>query len=189
MIGNDIVDLKTISTKWQRPGFLDKVFTSQEQDLIYNSDNRHRTVWRLWSMKEAAYKNYLQHNHTRFFNPKRLKCTIINKMQGIVSIDEMRFYTNSESSEDYIHTVATINRSLPETIQIFQSIDTDQKSQSTAIKEQLILKLSRKTGLCKDHLSVEKLVNGTPVIYYNSKRMDVSFSLSHCGRFAGYTIY
>lgn len=189
MIGNDIVDLKTISTSWQRPGFLEKVFTSHEQALIYNSGNRHRTVWRLWSMKEAAYKNYLQHNHTRFFNPKRLRCHIINEIQGSVSIDKMHFFTNSDASEEYIHTIATIHKYLPESIQIFQSIDTDQKRQSTSLKEQLISSLSRKIGLPKDLLSLEKMDNGTPRIIYNSKKMDVSFSLSHCGRFAGYTIY
>ena len=35
MIGNDIVDLKQAAkdSNWQRPRFLDKVFTKHEQDL------------------------------------------------------------------------------------------------------------------------------------------------------------
>ena len=39
MIGNDIVDITEAKQKsnWQRPRFLDKLFTVQEQQLIQNA--------------------------------------------------------------------------------------------------------------------------------------------------------
>ena len=62
MIGNDIVDLKlaSIQSNWQRKGFLNKVFTKKEQTLILNASNSFEMVWLLWSIKESAYKVYIQ---------------------------------------------------------------------------------------------------------------------------------
>lgn len=81
MIGNDLVDLKLAAkqSNWQRKGFLDKLFTPIEQGYILNSDNPFETVWLLWSMKESAYKVYLQMHNDRFFAPKKLMCHLISK--------------------------------------------------------------------------------------------------------------
>ncbi|MFT4791790.1 MAG: phosphopantetheinyl transferase (holo-ACP synthase), partial [Arcticibacterium sp.] len=58
MIGNDVVDLKVaaLESNWMRLGFLDKVFSEEEQEVILNSENKSQMVWLFWSMKEAAYK-------------------------------------------------------------------------------------------------------------------------------------
>lgn len=79
MIGNDLVDLKLAAkqSNWQRKGFLDKLFTPKEQGCILNSSNPFETVWLLWSMKESAYKAYLQTHNERFFAPKKLACNLI----------------------------------------------------------------------------------------------------------------
>ena len=49
MIGNDIVDLDLAQKKsnWRRKGFLNKIFTLQEQSLIHNDFNPERMVWNL----------------------------------------------------------------------------------------------------------------------------------------------
>ena len=41
MIGNDIIDLAFArkESNWQRPGFLNKIFTPDEQWLIANAKN------------------------------------------------------------------------------------------------------------------------------------------------------
>ena len=64
MIGTDIIDIVEAkkTSNWERPRFLEKLFTSNEQQLIHNSENKFVMVWRLWSMKEAAYKLYIQLN-------------------------------------------------------------------------------------------------------------------------------
>ena len=74
MIGNDIIDLSAakLESNWQRRGFLEKQFTKNEQRQILSAQNSFVCVWRIWSMKEAAYKIYTQQNELRFFAPKKL---------------------------------------------------------------------------------------------------------------------
>ena len=52
MIGNDIVDLQLAKTEsnWQRKGFLDKIFTINEQLIIKNSKNPEITIWNLFNI-------------------------------------------------------------------------------------------------------------------------------------------
>ena len=76
MIGNDIVDL-ALSQKesnWKRKGFLDKIFTRNEQLLILNAKNPDVMVWNLWSRKEAAYKIYNRQTKVRGYFPLQLEC-------------------------------------------------------------------------------------------------------------------
>jgi phosphopantetheine--protein transferase-like protein len=188
MIGNDIVDLKTISAKWQCHRFLNKVFTSEEQQHIKEARDKHLLVWRLWSMKEAAYKNYLQHYSTRFFNPKRITCQIINDAKGLATIDGVTSFTYSAKTNDYVHTIATFADDVPEIIKIYRTSRTDRQTQSAFIKDKLIKSISNKTGMMNDQLSIKKSPIGVPLIYFKSKPLNVAFSLSHCGRFGGYAI-
>jgi len=68
MVGNDIIDLGETrrSTNWERPGFVQKIFTPKEQGFINASADPFSIVWRLWSMKESAYKVFLQTGVDRF---------------------------------------------------------------------------------------------------------------------------
>lgn len=56
-IGNDVVDLSQLETrdKWRDARFVARVFAPPEQRLIANEQSD-RTLWTLWSAKEAAYK-------------------------------------------------------------------------------------------------------------------------------------
>ena len=74
MVGNDIVDLYEASqaSNWQRPRFLDKLFSEQEQAYINSAENAFTMVWQLWSMKEATYKAHQR----RFSIPRKY---IMNK--------------------------------------------------------------------------------------------------------------
>ena len=49
MVGNDIVDLNEASraSNWQRPRFLDKLFSEQEQAYINSAEKAFKMVWRL----------------------------------------------------------------------------------------------------------------------------------------------
>ncbi len=50
MIGNDIIDLNLIraQSNWQREGFLQKLFSEEEQTLIQNSQDPELNVWLLY---------------------------------------------------------------------------------------------------------------------------------------------
>ena len=84
MIGNDVIDLSLAKTEsnWQRKGFLKKLFSNDEQQLILEASNSFEMVWRLWSMKEAAYKIFTQQHNMRFFAPKKFECKLTARLQG-----------------------------------------------------------------------------------------------------------
>ena len=60
MIGNDIVDLKKAKTDSNifRPRYMHKVLSQNEQNLVLSSPNPEEEFWRLWTMKEIAYKPF-----------------------------------------------------------------------------------------------------------------------------------
>lgn len=115
MIGNDIVDLALArkESNWKRQGFLDKLFTVQEQMMISKSNNPEITVWNLWSRKEAAYKIYNRQTQIRAFIPLQFECfdseTKDGFLYGKVICYDTIYYTKTEVTSDYIETNAVLN--------------------------------------------------------------------------------
>ncbi|MEM0543609.1 4'-phosphopantetheinyl transferase superfamily protein [Flavobacterium sp. j3] len=114
MIGNDIVDLKLAhqESNWQRKGFLAKLFTAHEQQLILSSCTPESMVWNLWSRKEAAYKIYNRLSGQRVFNPKSFEC-----MDNKVCFYNTIFYTQTQVTSDFVYTIAATCTSNFDTIQ------------------------------------------------------------------------
>ena len=108
MIGNDIVDLELSKkeSNWQRKGFLDKIFTENEQSLIQNAKNQEIMVWNLWTRKEAAYKIFVQETKITGYFPQKIVCEFIDENEGFVSIANHKYYTKTKLKPEYIHTVA-----------------------------------------------------------------------------------
>ena len=79
-IGNDIVDLELAKAQnnWKRKGFLEKLFTKKEQEKIINSNNPFLTIWLFWSMKEAAYKCYVQEFKIQILKYPSFYCSLLN---------------------------------------------------------------------------------------------------------------
>ncbi len=75
MIGNDIVDLQFArkESNWQRPRFLEKIFTEEERHFIHTANDKEVAVWLLWSGKESVYKIIARLEKRRFFAPKKIK--------------------------------------------------------------------------------------------------------------------
>ena len=113
MIGNDVVDisLSRKESNWQRRGFMDKLFTIQEQQLIANHPDPEIMVWTLWSMKEAAYKIFNRQTGVRGFIPKQLVCTINNDNINTVTIYGNLYYSKTIIEDNCIYTVTTIEES------------------------------------------------------------------------------
>ena len=122
MIGNDIVDLQLARTQsnWQRTRFVEKIFTNEEQDYIRQSENSELEVWKLWTIKESAYKIYNRETGIRGFFPWKLECEIEgfrdNKFVGKVSIDAKVYFTETIQDGDFIYTVAANSLQLIEKI-------------------------------------------------------------------------
>lgn len=108
MIGNDIVDLDLAKNEsnWKRKGFLNKIFTFQEQAIIHNNTNPELMVWNLWSRKEAAYKIYNRETGISGYFPSRLQCHNVNEISGTVTIDDFVFHTQTQITDAYIYSIA-----------------------------------------------------------------------------------
>ena len=188
MIGNDIVDIEEARQKsnWQRPRFLEKLFTLKEQQLIYNSDNSFLMVWRLWSMKEAAYKLYTQLQPSRFYNPKKFECEI-NYSDGKVRYRDFLCYVKTKITSQYIlsesHLVATKLHS--ECIKIWHS---SPKTQSENIRAILLSKVSEKCNILQQDMRIVKSEFGVPSVYNKSKKLNIGVSISHHGNYGAYAI-
>lgn len=155
MIGNDVVDLALAQkeSNWKRRGFLDKIFTKDEQLLISKSENPEVMVWNLWSRKEAAYKIYNRQTGIRGFIPLQLECFYENAILGTVFINGNRYFTKTTISNDAMHTIAVTKTELFEQIKL----------------------VTPKTKIDK--------INGIPFVFEsNNKRMNPA-SISHHGRF------
>lgn len=159
MIGNDIVDLALArkESNWKRTGFLDKIFSKREQLMILNAPIPEDKVWNLWSRKEATYKIYNRKTGIRAYIPLQLECYDLNIFNGIqygrVVCNGIIYFTKTEVSKDYIHTIAVTKIDDFNSLQDLESTTTIQK------------------------------INGIPNWIYNNKSVFKPVSISHHGRF------
>ncbi|MGB0390498.1 MAG: 4'-phosphopantetheinyl transferase family protein [Salibacteraceae bacterium] len=186
-IGNDIVDLNFAAreSNWQRKGFLEKVFTYEEQNAIHNSNKPFELVWRLWSMKESAYKLYVQVKNERFFNPKSLICSILSDSQGTVKIGTRVFQTNTEYDKHYILTTALIDKSTKCISQHFNLITSTQSEQTHSFLLQFVAKQKQ---MELNYLTIQKTAINTPQLYYKNEPLPFGVSLTHHGNWGAFSI-
>ncbi|MBW1298393.1 4'-phosphopantetheinyl transferase family protein [Aquimarina litoralis] len=178
MIGNDVVDLKLASgqSNWRRKGWLQKVFTTSEQDIIASSLDPNFKVWKLWSMKEAAYKAHQR----RFsippkYNPWDFVCS-----DDDVCVDTMSYKTLSVATKGYIHTVSYLDK--PNFVsKVF-------KNGSLTYKNQLLQYISEVKRVDSSKISLQKNDLGIPVIYINNSETDIIVSFSSHGLFSSYAV-
>ncbi len=180
MIGNDIIDLSLAKTQsnLQRKGFLEKLFSSNEQQLILNAPNSFEMVWRLWSMKEAAYKIYTQQHSIRFFAPKKFECKLTQEFHGKICFKEQNFYSSSIINKDYIFTIANLKN---EERSYSEIMSPDQ------INRKIKNKLNDLTGLNISAIEQKKSINGAPSYHYKKNLLTSSCSISHHGKYGAYS--
>lgn len=159
MIGNDIVDLALArkESNCKRNGFLDKIFTKKEQRLISNAEDQEVMVWNLWSRKEAAYKIYNRKTQIRGYFPLQLECFELEIIDGIffgkVVIKNLIYFTKTEITAQFVHTIAVEN------VQDFDTIKT-----------------------LEDRKNIQKN-NGIPSYFEKDNSVLIPISISHHGRF------
>ena len=189
MIGNDIVDLKLAEkqSNWRRKGFLEKVFSANEQAMIFSALEPDLMVWKLWSMKESAYKARLRVQKRIKINPKDFDCQILNDQHGIVHCGTKMYHTRSEMNDDFVHTQA---RSKEIDTSLFSKvIDIDQRFlPSKKLYHALISFIAFHINCDNRDLLIEKNSLGIPELYKTGKKMLVLCSLSHHGRYGSYVI-
>ena len=189
MIGNDIVDLNlaSIQSNWQRKGFLDKVFTEDEQEFIMSSKIPDKIVWLFWTMKESAYKVYVQQYQNRFFTPNKIKCQLTSKTEGLVHINNEEYITKSKFDTDYIYTTALIEKDKKVLSNFFRITDEPFSFQNKEYYNQLIFKVSKKFNIPSQEINIIKNEAGVPKLYQNDNQLKISISFSHHGKYGAYT--
>lgn len=190
MIGNDIVDLKkaSLESNWKRKGYLNKLFSKKEQYHVYSSDNAHQTVWRLWSMKESAYKIYAKESQKRIFNPRSFQCDILNDSEGKVTIQNKSYFTTSHLKENYLHTTSVLSTGKRIVTHCFTTNTKDCSMVSHICHENVKAIIANQQNVDQDKLIIKKDSIGAPYLYYNNKLLEVSFSIAHHGNYGAFVI-
>ena len=189
MIGNDIVDLNLAKkqSNWKRKGFLEKVYSSNEQAMILASSAPDILVWRLWSMKESAYKARIRVHKCVQLNPKTFNCQILSEEKGIVKCKGEIYHTVSEINEDFVYTQAHEEKF--DSILFSKVVSVNQNLLSS---EQLYNAMISSAALrmdCEESDVVIKKNNlGIPELYRMEKKISQLCSLSHHGRYGSFVL-
>ncbi|GAB2594757.1 4'-phosphopantetheinyl transferase family protein [Spirosoma areae] len=198
MIGNDIVDLAQAKqdSNWRRPGFLDKLFTVHEQQLIRsNTTNPDRMVWLLWSMKESAYKMAIRQGGKRIFAPLKLACQLNASPDGEVMgtvVCTNVYQTKSVITDAYIASLAYSSGVSPafcQQIVLFDNVTYVHQHQAMLmhIKQHCAARFS----LPEQAITIQKNVAGVPSLCIqpvSGQRVSLPLSLSHHGHYGAYVI-
>lgn len=185
MVGNDIVDIIEAhkASNWQRPRFLSKIFTDKEQVYVLSSNNAFEMIWRLWTMKEAAYKVYTQIHNTRFYNPKGFECTI-NGLKGEVNYKDFKCFLETELNSNYILSEARLSPGNFSS-NIIELKGNDDIERSVHLKTILLSRLNQNTT---DSNKIELEYNdlGIPSVTINNTTKAIS--LTHHGRYGAFAM-
>jgi len=186
MIGNDIVDisLAAVQSNWRRQGFLDKLFSTTEIDLILNDEHPELMVWKLWSMKESAYKADFRLRKIRKFNPKQLVCNLLDSRLGEVCIGASSYKTITASNSLFIHSIAVMNKFSG---QFSHKVHKHKTLMDTKQLNGLLLRQVALSTNCEaEELLLRKTGGAIPELYRNKSKLETICSMSHHGNYGAY---
>lgn len=189
MIGNDIIDLQLAArqSNWKRKDFMNKLFSRQEQCLVLESSAPNRMVWKLWSMKESAYKIHVRKTGKRRFDPRSFNCEIIDQNQGFVHIDSDCYETMTTMKKELIHTMAhAIN--IEHELFYGMIMNEDGVDLGDALRKSLIKDLDERFKGPVKGLQVRKNGLHIPELYVDHRKLKDLCSLSHHGRYGAYLL-
>lgn len=186
MIGNDIIDLNVagLNSRWQEQRFLDKLFTHKEQEFILKDELRFQKIWRLWSMKESAYKISVRETESSSFNPKSFHCKITSDSSGMVLFGNHAIKTTTKYNTDMIYTTAKVK----DTLQITDYFKLDNPSQPYQLKSKAIHAYSQLKSILESFISIEKDQMGVPHFFIDQTLQADALTLTHHGQYAGFAI-
>ena len=173
IIGNDLIDLEIALGKprLKNDRFLSKVFTDSEISQIYSQSHPELAIWKMWSMKETAYKA-----HQRLFQiPARLdpvtyECDLYN----LCVIKEQKNYSiNLEQDENHIYSWLE-----------FKNLDHIKIPYSTNYKSDFIKEFAIRTDLDLRNIELRKNHLGIPELFLKHTGANLPISITHHGRFA-----
>jgi phosphopantetheinyl transferase (holo-ACP synthase) len=213
--GNDVVSLAAIDvTRTNQHKFYSKILSESEIPL-YNEFSLAQIpfenfVWLLWSIKESVYKFLQRNNPALIFTPVKFVVTDIGLPEGfspkgfsspivegvdfknipaIKSTIKFADYTLHACSllyNELIHTVVSRNIDFENIYWGIKKIESDNGTlQSAEVRLFLSERLKKFYG--DDNIIIDKNPDGCPVILRSGADITVPVSLSHHGRFVGYS--
>ena len=193
MTGNDIVDRATAAAEsnWRRKGFLEKIFTPQERQYILDAVLPDEMVWKLWSMKESAYKIHARQYGERSFSPQKINCSIVTGSTGRAGINDIIYYTITTTTENYIYSIAGLSEGCNASVinSCFVLPRIEPVKQQAFIHDKMISQYASACGIIKKNISVIKDKNGIPSLYCSNDDLRIPVSITHHGDHAAFTIY
>lgn len=213
--GNDVVSLAAIDiTRTNQHKFYSKILSAAEIRL-YNEFSLAQIpfeifVWLLWSIKESAYKFLQRHNPGLLFTPVRFVVTDLllpadyfiytfnsSILEGIsfrktshirstLKFSNELLYACSIVHKEFIHTVANSGDDFENMLWGVKKIDSDDSYVQSAEARSFLLERANK--VYRDSFRVEKNESGCPVILSEGSDYLIPVSLSHHGRFVGYSL-
>ena len=172
MIGNDVVDLALAKKKhnWKRSGFLNKVFTEREQNLITTAEDPTKMVWSLWSQKESIYKIIARREQKRSFAPKSLNTS------------SEQYHIETFYASDYIWSFAAELNYLATckhwTCKTFLLPQNDYPTQHRITKNKLLQHFAQLSDLLIEELCIKKDAMGIPFVFHQEEQLPVLISIA-----------
>ena len=190
MTGNDIVDITMAAAEsnWRRTRFLEKIFTQKEQEHVHNAADPALMVWKLWSMKESAYKIYTRQFGGRFFTPQKLNCTFTDENTGHVTINTISYQTITSTTTNYIYSIAMPEADTNFYSDCFAIPSQPCINQQEFIYEKLIEDYARIQHADKKNFIILKEKNNIPYLYCKKEKIKIPVSITHHGNYAAFTI-
>lgn len=185
MIGNDLVDLN-IAFEYPKSNnlkYLQKICTDNEIELILNSEFPELLLWRMWTMKESGYKIISKKTGINAFIPKKITTEITNPIKGFIHSIWGKFISHTESSNNYIHTVAADN---PENFQ-YQICQCTEKDKSLAVRIALRDKLQELFAHRLSSLNINiQNVGHVPKLFVEEHPLPCDISFTHHGNWVAW---
>ncbi len=189
MVGNDIVDLNAAlsNSRWEEQRFLDKLFTTHEQEFIFKSNSRFYSIWYLWSMKESVYKIVSRMQKLQQFNPKKYHCIMDSQTGNSVQFEKQYFQTDTLSFDGFIYTSAFLIGDGFFTKWICLSSD-DRNIQHLEMKSACIKAFGKFKGIPENSIEIINNYKGIPQIYVDNILQNNCLSITHHGHYGGFSI-
>jgi phosphopantetheinyl transferase (holo-ACP synthase) len=187
MIGNDIVDLDIVlkENKASNLRYLNKICTENEIKTIQGSIDPNITLWRIWTIKEAAYKIINKSNGIRAYIPKKIETVLISEAEAEVNSPWGKISVFTILSNDhYIHSIASISDN-----PFFAGVEKvyPESNPSESVRICCLQDLVNKMNL-KSNVSLQiRTENNIPFVYLNEDKLPVNLSLSHHGKFVAWS--
>lgn len=202
MIGNDIIALNELPVESESRFCrrINKVCTDLEIKWLYSLEKpaRNRAFWKLWALKEAAWKADYRRGGMRLFNPHRYNCQLDLPETEHTAAEENWLVTSSRNrmkcklnmTPSFIHALAqhdTGEYSIP----YWDSVSFTAKNpvvQSEELRRAVRKGLGRFFDLNRSDIRIIKDMRGVPLLFACGAELPFVLSLSHHGHWGAWSI-